>query len=87
MKTPPREPSNRDLRIVRWTIGLVIVALSAALLWFEWGWERDDEDKVAETAPAAGADMVPPADEPAAAPAAGGDSSHAPSDVIPPEEP
>jgi len=87
MKTAPREPSNVDLRIVRWTIGFVIVALVALLLWFEWGWQRDDADRVAETAPAAGGDMVPPVDEDAAAPPKGGDSGHAPSDVIPPEEP
>ena len=88
MKTPPREPSTRELKIVRWTIGLTIVVLCAVLLWFELGWEREDEESVAATAPAAGGDMVPPADEGAAVPPAGaGDSSHTPADVIPPEEP
>ena len=87
MKAPPREPSSRDLRIVRWMIGAVIVALCGLLLWFEWGWERDDEDRVAETAPAAGGDMVPPSDEGEGSPPVADDSRHAPSDVIPPEEP
>ena len=59
----------------------------ALLLWFEVGWEREDANSVAETAPAAGGDLVPPVDEDAPPPLPAADADHGKTDVIPPEEP
>jgi len=94
MAASPRRRLNIDRRVGRWVIVLAITAAAGLLVWFGLRWERGETDMMAETAPAAGGDMVPPGDlvppgddDPAAPPAPDASGSTTTTDVIPPEEP
>jgi hypothetical protein len=79
---------TRDRRIGRWAVVVIAAVLGTLLLlWYGLQEDRDDTDTVDATAPAAGADMIPPVDEGADDSPPPLQSDHTTTDVIPPEEP